>query len=160
MSEDDWYAFKVIKYRRKTYHLTYMQDLLYRRLIDEYMLTRAALPADALSLAGIARMPSEVFNEHSHAVLAFFSEKNGRLHNKSCDEELHAQSMLAAKRSHKSKEAATVRWAKEKQKQQDGFYGHAHSNANAMLNDATYPTKPIDIATPELKTIIKKFGRV
>lgn len=143
MSDDDWYAFKPIKFRRKTYHLGLAACEIYRRLIDEYMITRSPLPADSLSLAGIARVPPEEFNAHSTALMAFFTERNGKLHNKGCDEELHAQSMLAARRSHKAKEAATVRWAKTKPIQQHACSEHAHSNANAMLGDATYPTIPI-----------------
>lgn len=150
MSDEDWYAFKPHKFRRKTYHLSLAACEIYRRLIDEYMITRAPLPADALSLAGIARVSPDEFNAHSAAVRAFFTERNGRLHNKSCDEELHAQSMLAARRSKKAKEAATARWAKGKLKHDDECDEHAHSNANAMLGDATYPTKDISLTSSEI----------
>jgi uncharacterized protein YdaU (DUF1376 family) len=145
----DWYAFDPIKFRRDTYHLSEVAECIYRRLIDEYMITRLPLPDSDLSLAGIARVTPDVFNVHSATVRAFFKVKNGKLHQKKCDDELHAQSMLAAKRKHQAREAATVRWAKTKSTQSLQCSEHADSNADAMLNHATLHNKVISLTSTE-----------
>lgn len=145
----DWYPFYPTEFRRDTYHLCAAADGIYRRLIDEYMLTRLPLPAHASALAGIARVTPEEFNAHSAVLMAFFREKDGKLFHKRCEQELHAQSMLAASRSKKAKEAATIRWGKQKQKQLDECYEHARSNANAMLNHATLHNIDVSLTTSE-----------
>lgn len=133
----DWYPFNPTDFRRDTYHLCAAADGIYRRLIDEYMQTGRPLPDSDAALAGIARVSTEEFAAHSPTVRALFFSKDGKLIQKRCEKELHAQRMLAASRSKKAKEAATVRWAKDKLKQNLQCDEHAQSNANAMLNDAT-----------------------
>lgn len=145
----DWYPFDPIKFRRATYHLCPVAECIYRRLIDEYMITRRPLPDSDLSLAGIARVSPEVFNAHSATLRAFFTAKNGRLNQSTCDDELDAQSMLAARRSKKAKEAATVRWGNEKQKQRIECREHSRSIARAMLKDATLQDISISLTPTE-----------
>ena len=145
----DWYPFDPIKFRRATYHLCPIAECIYRRLIDEYMITRRPLPDSDLSLAGIARVAPDIFNAHSATVRAFFVSKNGKIHQETCDEELHAQSMLKARRSKKAKEAATVRWGNEKQKQRLICGEYSRSIAKAMLNDATRQDISISLTSTE-----------
>lgn len=137
MNVQDWYPFFIVEYRRDTYHLTAAQHGIYRQLIDEYMMSRKPLPDHDLSLAGIARVSAQEWSEHATVVRAFFQSRDGKLFHKRCEQELHAQRMRAAKRSHDAKEAATVRWAKEKQKQRSECAPHSGRNANAMRQDAT-----------------------
>lgn len=133
----DWYPFNVNAYRTDTYHLSAAADGIYRRLIDEYMTTGKPLPDHDLALAGIARVTADEWAAHREVLRAFFKAKDGKLYQKRCEQELHAQRMLAAERSKKARVAATQRWIKEKLKQ-GGICGeHAHSNASAMLGDAT-----------------------
>lgn len=137
MNIQDWYPFFIVEYRRDTYHLTAAQHGIYRQLIDEYMMSRKPLPDHDLSLAGIARVSAQEWFEHGQVVRAFFQARDGKLFHKRCEQELHAQRMRAAKRSHDAKEAATVRWAKEKQKQRSTCDPHSDRNANALRQDAT-----------------------
>jgi len=137
MNLQDWYPFFIVEYRRDTYHLTAAQHGIYRALIDEYMISRRPLPDHDLSLAGIARVSAQEWCEHGQVVRAFFQARDGKLFHKRCEQELHAQRMRAAKRSHDAKEAATVRWTKEKQKQRSTCDPHSDRNANAMRQDAT-----------------------
>lgn len=137
MNVQDWYPFFIVEYRRDTYHLTAAQHGIYRQLIDEYMMSRKPLPDHDLSLAGIARVSAQEWAEHAIVVRAFFQSRDGKLFHKRCEQELHAQRMRAAKRSADAKEAATVRWAKEKQKQRSECTPHSGRNANAMRQDAT-----------------------
>lgn len=50
---DFFYAWKPALFRKKTRGMTTLQRGIYRELIDEYMITREALPADDLSLIHI-----------------------------------------------------------------------------------------------------------
>ena len=145
----NWYPFNPLEYRRDTYHLCAAADGIYRRLIDEYMLTSLPLPDSNAALAGIARVGQDEFNSHSAILRAFFKSKDGKLFHKRCEQEIHAQRMLAAARSHKAKEAATIRWAKEKLKQQVQCSEHAYGNANAMLTDATLHNKVFSLTSSE-----------
>ena len=175
----DWYPFDPTEYRRKTYHLCAAADGIYRRLIDEYMLTRAPLPDNDAALAGIARVGIPEWNEHREAVRAFFKSKDGKLTQKRCDQELDAQRMHKALRVKIAKEAATVRWAKEKSEQSIASLMHASRNASAMLPDATLQDKDKkgpdppeivsrekvesekkDVATPYLVATFKQKGWV
>jgi len=133
----DWYPFNPTEYRRDTYHLSAAADGIYRRLIDEYMVTGKPLPDSDAALAGIARVTEGEWLTHRDVLRAFFKAVNGRLAHKRCDKELNAQRMRAAERSKRAKEAATLRWAKEKIKQRDGCNTHAGSNADAMPMPAT-----------------------
>ena len=173
IARDQWYPFFVQAYRTDTYHLSAAADGIYRRLIDEYMTTGRPLPDHDSALAAIARVSADEWGAHRDEVRAFFKSRNGRLFQKRCECELHAQRMLAAKRSHKAKEAATVRWAKDKAKQRATCYEHPGSNALAMLNDATQhnnnklTTASVvegqqesekRAASTELENIIRKWG--
>lgn len=146
----DWYPFNPTEFRRDTYHLSAAADGIYRRLIDEYMVTGKPLPDNDSALAGIGRVTAEEWAVHRDVVRAFFRANNGKLQHKRCDNELHAQRMRAASRSKKAKEAATVRWAKEKIKQRDGCEPHAEGNAHAMRLPATIHNKPISLTSSEI----------
>lgn len=160
MSLNDWYPFNPIAYRRDTYHLNVAQHGIYRALIDEYMLTGKPLPDHDASLAGIARATAAEWDAHKDIIRAFFKARDGKLIHSRCERELHAQSMRAAERSKKAKEAATIRWVKEKRKQWTECYPHAPRNADAMLNDATLHNKPISLTSSELGERLKPSEKV
>jgi uncharacterized protein YdaU (DUF1376 family) len=101
------------------------------------MVTGKSLPDCDVSLAGIARVTADEWGTHREPVRAFFKARDGRLFHKRCEQELHAQRMRAASRSRSAKEAATVRWAKEKAKQRAECEPHAECNADAMRLPAT-----------------------
>ncbi len=155
----DWYPFFVTEWRRDTYHLSAAAKGIYRELIDEYMLAGGPLPDNDLSLAAIARVSAQEWGEHRDAVRAFFKARDGKLVHKRCEQELNAQRIRAAKRSRNAKEAATVRWAKEKQKQWSTCDEHAGSNANAMRQPATLHNKSISLTSSEEMERQRTFER-
>jgi uncharacterized protein YdaU (DUF1376 family) len=101
------------------------------------MVTGKPLPDSDAALAGIARVTEDEWLTHRDVLRAFFKAVNGKLAHKRCDKELNAQRMRAADRSKRAKEAATLRWAKEKIKQRDRCGPHAEGNASAMPMFAT-----------------------
>jgi uncharacterized protein YdaU (DUF1376 family) len=86
-----WYPFFVVDYRRDTRHLTLEEDAAYRRLIDEYMVTREALPGDDEALARIVGMPKAEWTRLAPKVRRFFKARNDKLWHKRCELELRAQ---------------------------------------------------------------------
>jgi uncharacterized protein YdaU (DUF1376 family) len=87
----DWYPFFVVAYRRDTYDLTLEEDGAYRRLIDEYMITRQPLPNDNAALARIVGIPTTEWTRLAVKVRRFFRAKNDKLWHKRCELELRAQ---------------------------------------------------------------------
>jgi len=87
-----WYPFFVVDYRRDTYHLTLEEDAAYRRLIDEYMVTREALPNDDAALARIVGIPKTDWTRLAIKVRRFFHARNDKLWHKRCELELREQS--------------------------------------------------------------------
>jgi uncharacterized protein YdaU (DUF1376 family) len=99
----DWYPFFVVAYRRDTYHLGLAEDGAYRRLIDEYMLTRESLPSDDAALARILGISVSEWSAVAPRIRKFFRLRNGRLHHKRCEQEIRAQLLREARRSRKPK---------------------------------------------------------
>jgi len=87
----DWYPFFVIDYRRDTRHLTLEEDAAYRRLIDEYMVTREALPGDDEALARIVGIPKAEWSRLAPKVRRYFKARNDKLWHKRCERELREQ---------------------------------------------------------------------
>ena len=86
-----WYPFFVTDYRRDTYHLSLAEDGAYRRLIDEYMITRQPLPNDDEALARIVGIPKAEWTRLAVKVRRFFRLRNDKLWHKRCELELRAQ---------------------------------------------------------------------
>lgn len=110
----DWYPFFVIDFRRDTRHLTLEQDAAYRRLIDEYMLTREPLPNNDAALARILGIPATEWECLAPVVRKFFKARNDKLIHKRCEQELRAQDMRNKANSNRGKKAALTRWLKVK----------------------------------------------
>lgn len=108
----DWYPFFVVDYRRDTYQLTLEEDGAYRRLIDEYMLTREPLPNDDAALARIIGIPTTEWRRLAPVVRRFFRMKNDKLWHKRCEQELRAQNARHNRYSDRAKKAAFTRWSK------------------------------------------------
>jgi uncharacterized protein YdaU (DUF1376 family) len=146
----DWFPWYATDFRRDTYHLSAGADGIYRRLIDEYMVSGKPLPDSDASLAAIARVSADEWSANREVVRAFFKPRDGRLVHKRCEQELHAQRMRAASRSRIAKEAATVRWAKEKLNQSPKCFVHPGGNAGAMRPPATLHNKSISLTSVEV----------
>jgi len=96
----------VVDYRAATGNLSDMEDLLYRRLLEEYWLTQKPLPDDEKQLAHLARMGLLKFRKLFKRVRVFFSSNDGLLYNKRSEEEL----TIASEKTQKAAESANQRW--------------------------------------------------
>jgi len=111
----DFYRWKFASYRDKTLHLDPYQDGCYRRLLDEYMATRQPLPDNDYALARICGISFDDWMLRAASIVrAFFKQKNGKLYQQTCDEELDFQDNRSHFRSEKAKKAANIRHSKNK----------------------------------------------
>jgi uncharacterized protein YdaU (DUF1376 family) len=136
----DWYPWHIQAWRKNTMHLTVAQDGAYRRLIDEYMMTRGPLLDNEVALARIVGVSVEEWAALATAVRPFFEASNGKLAHSRCEEELIAQ----LKRHHSHAIAGSLgaekRWKdhREKKKQNNKLWRpHSVAIAGPMANDST-----------------------
>lgn len=108
----DWYPWFPTAFRRDTYSLSLAEDGAYRRLIDEYMITRSPLPDDDRALARILGIGVEEWAQIAPAVRKFFRPSDGVLNHKRCACELRAQDMRSQRFSERGKKAAFAKYSK------------------------------------------------
>ncbi len=88
----NYYPFHIGDFAAHTAHLTWEEDIAYRRMLDWYYLNEKALPLDKTKLARLIRMPKSLVAIET-VLSEFFVESTDGWHNKRADEELTA--MLA-----------------------------------------------------------------
>lgn len=121
---DFWYAWDVGSYAKKTAHLTMIQHGAYRLLLDHYYNNGGPIVANAEQLLRVCRAFAPAEREAIDVVLAeFFELRDGRYHNRRCDEEI-------AKRTNLRKIRAEA-----------GAKGGASARANAQANAKQLPTQ-------------------
>lgn len=135
-----YYQFNIGDYASHTRHLSLMEDLAYRRLLDLAYTTEKPLIKDVHSLSRLIGMRDHQ-SEIEDVLKEFFEEvEEGWIHNrvlKELDDSVG--------RSSKAKVAASVRWAKVKHaqdmlKQCSGDATSINNNASSIENDATHNT--------------------
>ena len=99
-------------------HLTLSEDGAYRRLIDEYMVTRSPLPDNDAALARIIGISINEFQAIAEQMRGFFKAKGGRLHHRRCNTELDRQDTLSQKRSESAKKGAAKRHTRSRASKQ------------------------------------------
>jgi uncharacterized protein YdaU (DUF1376 family) len=119
----NFYPFHIGDYLTATRHLSWDEDLAYRRLIDLYYTREAPLPLDRKQVYRLVVAADSKQRTAVDAVISeFFTEAEDGFHNARCDEELTA---LASKRD-KAKQSADARW-----KRNGAQRSHSDGNANA-----------------------------
>lgn len=85
----NYYPFHLGDYAAHTSHLTWEEDLIYRRLLDVYYLRERALDPDTKKLARVIRMPKAI-TAIELVLSEFFTLQDDGWHNKRADAELVA----------------------------------------------------------------------
>lgn len=123
-----YYQFNLGDYARDTQHLTEMEDLAYRRMLDLYYLKEKPLPRDVDKIARLIRMRSHT-ESIANVLQDFFTCEKDGYHNSGADKVL---SRVQAK-SAKAKEAALKRWGKNNALQDaNALQTESERNANGM----------------------------
>lgn len=118
----NYYPFHLGDYAAHTAHLEPMEDLAYRRLIDQYYLREGPLPADIQVTAKLVRMRSMVADVESVLKEFFTLTAAGWMHNR-CEAEIAEMQ----ERQQIAKDKANKRWDMQRAE---------HSNAAAQQNNA------------------------
>jgi len=124
----NYYAFHIGDYKAHTSHLSLIEDLAFRRMLDLYYLTESPLP-DVKKIARAICMRENIEDIQTVLDEFFIDTEEGYIHNR-CEREIKAMN----DKSGKAKLSALKRWSKtdNANAMRDGCEG----NANALKNDA------------------------
>ena len=123
----NYYPFHIGDYRSHTAHLTRMQDLAYRRLLDLYYMHERSLPADPVQCARRIGM-SDCLEDVRVVLEDFFVLDEIGHHNKRCDEILHEFTSRREKAQRAGIASGAARRAKAQQEEQALPPGSAHAD--------------------------------
>lgn len=140
-----YYQFNLGDYASKTQHLTEMEDLAYRRMIDLYMRIESPLPLDVQEIARLTRMRSHT-DCIANVLRDFFVETaDGYV-----DADLQEIVDKFKEKSLKAKRSAQARWGKKPRQDKENDDANAYPNAlqtqsegNANQEPRTNNHKPI-----------------
>jgi uncharacterized protein YdaU (DUF1376 family) len=141
-----YYQFNIGDYKSHTEHLSEMEDLCYRRLLDWYYLHEIPIPLDINETARQIRMRSHtdciaiVLHEY------FEQSEDGWIHHRA-----NAEILKAGDKSQKASESAKARWNKANKQDTDAMRTHSESNATHNTEHITQDTvkeKATIVATP------------
>lgn len=123
-----YYVFNIGDYKSHTEHLSEMEDLVYRRLLDWYYLHESPIPLDEQLIARQIRMRS-----HSDCIASvlheFFVRTDDGWINLRADKEIG----YAREKSKTASKSAKMRW--DKRKDANAMQTHSESNA---IQDTEY----------------------
>lgn len=104
----NYYPFHVGDYTVHTLHLTPMQDLAYRRMIDWYFTHEKPLPSDAKTVARLIRL-NECLTDVEQVLNEFFNATETGYENKRIEEEISSYKLKKQQQSDAGKASAEAR---------------------------------------------------
>jgi uncharacterized protein YdaU (DUF1376 family) len=142
-----YYQFNIGDYKSHTEHLSEMEDLTYRRLLDWYYLHESPIPLDELEVARQIRMRS-----HSDCIAVVLREYFERTDDGWIHHRANKELAKAGEKSSKASQSAKARWDKKSNKNKD-----LSVNANALPTqsegNATHNTEHITQNTEHKKEL-------
>ena len=140
-----YYQFNIGDYKSHTEHLSEMEDLTYRRLLDWYYLHETPIPLDETEVARQIRMRS-----HSDCIAVVLREyfectDDGWVHHRA-----NKELAKAGDKSQKASESAKARWNKQKDANalQPQSEGNATHNTQHITQDTVHKKKATVVACP------------
>lgn len=145
-----YYQFNIGDYKSHTEHLSELEDLAYRRMLDWYYLHETPLPLETSEIARLIRMRT-----HTDCIAVvlqeFFIRTETGWANHRADQEI----AKAGEKSSKASESAKARWSK--QKDANAMRTHSESNATQdtipntqdTAHKNTNPRRSASIVKPE-----------
>jgi uncharacterized protein YdaU (DUF1376 family) len=129
-----YYQFNIGDYKSHTEHLSEMEDLTYRRLLDWYYLHETPIPLDLNETARQIRMRS-----HSDCITLVLQEYFERTEDGWIHHRANAEILKAGDKSQKASESAKARW--NKAKDANALPTQSESNATHNTEHITQDTK-------------------
>ena len=126
----NYYAFHIGDYKAHTQHLTPMEDLIYRRMLDLYYLNESPLP-DAQKIARSICLRDHISDIETILSEFFVDTPDGFIHSR-CEREIKAMN----EKSGKAKASAQARW--KKSSDANAMRSQCERNANASKTMRTH----------------------
>lgn len=141
-----YYQFNIGDYKSHTEHLSEMEDLTYRRLLDWYYLHESPIPLDELEVARQIRMRS-----HSDCIAVVLREYFERTDDGWIHHRANKELAKAGDKSQKASESAKARWNRQKDANalQTQSEGNATHNTQHITQDTEHKKKATVVAAPE-----------
>jgi uncharacterized protein YdaU (DUF1376 family) len=144
-----YYQFNIGDYKSHTEHLSEMEDLTYRRLLDWYYLHESPIPLDESEVARQIRMRS-----HSDCIAVVLREYFERTDDGWIHHRANKELAKAGEKSQKASESAKVRWSKQKdanalptQSESNATHNTEHITQNTRhKKNATVVACPLDVS--------------
>ena len=140
-----YYQFNIGDYKSHTEHLSEMEDLTYRRLLDWYYLHETPIPLDENEVSRQIRMRS-----HTDCITVVLREyfectADGWIHHRA-----NKELSKAGDKSQKARESAKARWSKQKDANAlpTQSEGNATHNTVHITQDTEHKKKATVVATP------------
>ena len=141
-----YYQFNIGDYNSHTMHLSEIEDLTYRRLLDWYYLHESSIPLDLNEVARQIRMRSH--SDCIATVLQEFFERtaDGWIHHRA-----NKEIEKVGDKSQKASASAKARWSKPKDANalQTQSEGNATHNTLPITQDTEHKKKATSVAPPE-----------
>jgi uncharacterized protein YdaU (DUF1376 family) len=149
-----YYQFNIGDYKSHTEHLSEMEDLTYRRLLDWYYLHETPIPVDEQEVARQIRMRS-----HSDCIAVVLREYFERTDDGWIHHRANKELAKAGEKSSKASQSAKARWDKKSSKNKDlavdanalrtQSEGNATHNTEHITQNTEHKKKATVVATPE-----------
>jgi len=111
-----FYAFHLSDYALDTNHLSNIEDLAYRRMLDLYYHHEKPLSGDAKSIARKIRLPDHV-SEVQNLLDEFFEQKGEKWHNVKCDQEIKKVFEMKTRNQEAGRASASARKLKKEREE-------------------------------------------
>jgi uncharacterized protein YdaU (DUF1376 family) len=148
-----YYQFNIGDYKSHTEHLSEMEDLTYRRLLDWYYLHETPIPLDEIEVARQIRMRS-----HSDCIAVVLREYFERTDDGWVHHRANKELSKAGEKSSKASQSAKARWDKKSNKNKDlsidanalrtQSEGNATQNTEHITQDTKHKKKATGVACP------------
>jgi uncharacterized protein YdaU (DUF1376 family) len=145
VAEMHYYQFNIGDYKSHTEHLSEMEDLTYRRLLDWYYLHETPIPLDEQEVARQIRMRS-----HSDCIAVVLREYFERTEEGWIHHRANKELAKAGEKSTKASESAKARWNKQKDANalRTQSEGNATHNTLPITQDTEHKKSATIVATP------------
>lgn len=132
-----YYQFNIGDYAKSTKHLSPMEDLAYRRMLDLFYDSEKPLPCEIPAIARLIVM-REYQEEIRQVLIEYWEETEHGWINKRANEDLTAYK----EKSLKAKASAEARWAKQKESEPKANVMRSHNEGNANHKPLTINQEP------------------
>ena len=138
-----YYQFNIGDYQSHTAHLTDIEDLAYRRLLDWYYLHELPIPLDLTETSRQIRMRSHSVRIASVLQEYFERTDDGWIHHRA-----NKEMAKVGEKSEKAAASAKARWSKNANALRTQSEGSATHNTLPITQDTVHKTQKKTIATP------------